>query len=212
MKKWISTLLVGVMVLVSSSVSASTSFKDTGKHWAKSSIEWASAKKLVVGYPDGTFRPNRTLTEGEFIALWIRSFENSRLEADSLLKQENSTAKTFDWTDRYYKVATNYFLPVYGADQLWIRNKPVSRGQVAMIITASLGKNFNVEEAIAYLYDKGLSNGKTSKTIKGFDPYSSLTRAEAVQFINTVINKANAKQMLKKPRELDLYPYVKNYK
>jgi hypothetical protein len=38
---------------------------DISGHWAKASIEWAKEKGLIKGYPDGSFKPNNTLTRAE---------------------------------------------------------------------------------------------------------------------------------------------------
>ncbi|QQE73974.1 S-layer homology domain-containing protein [Brevibacillus composti] len=64
--------------------SADSPFPDTHKHWAKSSIQWALAKNMVVGYPDGTFKPDHIVTEAEFLAMLLRMFENTKLEVETL--------------------------------------------------------------------------------------------------------------------------------
>ncbi|MDP8935385.1 MAG: S-layer homology domain-containing protein, partial [Cyanobacteriota bacterium] len=37
-------------------------FTDINSHWAKECISQMAPRKLVSGYPDGTFRPNATIT------------------------------------------------------------------------------------------------------------------------------------------------------
>lgn len=211
MKKFISTFVVGALVLLTSVVSADVKFSDVQNHWAKGSIQWAVAKDLAVGFPDGTFKPNRTLTEAEFVAMLVRVFDNSNEDFTRIKQADDAKARPYHWTDHYYQVATEFNLPVNGGEHFKLRDKPVTRGMVANIITASLGKNFYENESIAYLYDKGLSNGKSSKTIDGFKPNEYLTRAEAVQFLNTIVIKKLNKEMLKRSDDHDNYPYVKNY-
>lgn len=43
--------------------------KDIAGHWAEALIEEALAKGIVSGYPDGTFRPNASVTRSEFAVL-----------------------------------------------------------------------------------------------------------------------------------------------
>ncbi|MBD0383869.1 S-layer homology domain-containing protein [Paenibacillus sedimenti] len=68
------TLIIGTLILslgFGQSVSAAATngkvdFKDVGGHWAKSNIEYMVEQGAVDGYPDGTFRPEGTITRAEF--------------------------------------------------------------------------------------------------------------------------------------------------
>ena len=48
---------------------------DVSGHWAKGSIEWATEKGLIKGYPDGSFKPNNPLTRAEACAILERFYE-----------------------------------------------------------------------------------------------------------------------------------------
>ncbi|WP_242985420.1 S-layer homology domain-containing protein [Vallitalea okinawensis] len=41
-------------------------FSDIEGHWAEKNIEEATGAGLMIGYPDGTFRPDETVTRAEF--------------------------------------------------------------------------------------------------------------------------------------------------
>ena len=47
---------------------------DVSGHWAKASIEWAKEKGLIKGYPDGSFKPNNTLTRAEACVMLERFY------------------------------------------------------------------------------------------------------------------------------------------
>lgn len=50
------------------------SFKDVaGEFWARKPIEMLATSGLIAGYPDGTFRPERTLTRAELATLLIKA-------------------------------------------------------------------------------------------------------------------------------------------
>lgn len=53
------------------------SFSDIDGHWAKACILALADRKLVSGYPDGTFRPDAVITRAEFTALTYRVFPNA---------------------------------------------------------------------------------------------------------------------------------------
>ncbi|WP_289142350.1 S-layer homology domain-containing protein [uncultured Brevibacillus sp.] len=68
--KRLSFVLVWVLIFSSTTqIVSASSFKDIAKHWGKASIEWAVENSITSGYPDGTFKPDRPVTEAEFLAM-----------------------------------------------------------------------------------------------------------------------------------------------
>lgn len=52
-----------------------TKFSDIQGHWAQQQIEQAVSEGWVDGYPDGTFRPDETITQAEFTKLLLAAFQ-----------------------------------------------------------------------------------------------------------------------------------------
>ncbi|MCD9025962.1 S-layer homology domain-containing protein [Cohnella silvisoli] len=84
MKKWILSVLAAILMLVVVSLpvyaeesvnsAAAIKFKDVPvSHWAYASIMNAAGKGYVKGFPDGTFRPNESVTAAQFISMLILS-------------------------------------------------------------------------------------------------------------------------------------------
>ena len=48
-------------------------FPDVGDHWAKESIAASFAAELIIGYPDGSFRPDNPVTRAEAVAMICRA-------------------------------------------------------------------------------------------------------------------------------------------
>lgn len=78
--------LVGVVVLLTAlfiPVNAeTTSFPDvSANHWAAKQIKELSEKSIVVGYPDGTFKPDDNVTRAEFasMAIWALGQEHTKV-------------------------------------------------------------------------------------------------------------------------------------
>ncbi|MCJ7651813.1 MAG: S-layer homology domain-containing protein, partial [Candidatus Lokiarchaeota archaeon] len=60
-------VLVLVLVLAFSFTALANPFVDVPlNHWAYDAVQSLAAKGIVIGYPDGTFGGNRTLTRYEF--------------------------------------------------------------------------------------------------------------------------------------------------
>ncbi len=42
-------------------------------HWAYEAVTFLTDKKIVVGYPDGLYRPDQKVTRGEFSTMVIKA-------------------------------------------------------------------------------------------------------------------------------------------
>ncbi len=68
-------LLLGVSVIMFT-ITASYAFQFpdvSADHWAASQIDELSDKGVIVGYPDGTFKPDDNVTRAEFASMAIRA-------------------------------------------------------------------------------------------------------------------------------------------
>jgi hypothetical protein len=73
----ITTTAIVVTSLLNLPIPSAMAFTDIQNHWAKDSINQMAARKLVTGYPDGTFRPNATITRAEFAVLMLNAFPDA---------------------------------------------------------------------------------------------------------------------------------------
>lgn len=158
--------------------------------WYEETVQWGISKKIITGYQDGTFRPNRTVTEAEFLAMLLRAFEPSL-----------SISKEGNWANNYYNRAKELNYPVKSYTLLSSRSNVIQRKQVAEFISATEGVNFSGDNAIHYLLAFGLAEGKTNEvSIKSFDGEGKLTRAEALQFIKN-LNDYGIGGLLERPQD-----------
>ena len=95
----------------------SVSFGDISGHWAEADVLYAASVGWITGYPDGTFRPDQSITRAEFMTMVNRMLERISQDDGDLLKDEMVT-----WADNadpgawYYlavQEATNSHLPEY---------------------------------------------------------------------------------------------------
>ncbi|MCL6604464.1 MAG: S-layer homology domain-containing protein [Paenibacillus sp.] len=186
--------LIGISALqgVKASELQRVTFSDVQKsQWYASTIEWGISLNMVKGYADGTYKPNKTVTEAEFLAMLIRAFEPN-LTSDGKIH----------WADPYYVRAKQMNYPVKSYTQITPRNSIILRKQVAEIISAAEGVHFTGDDAIHYLLAFGLANGSdpTKPSIQGFHGELKLTRAEALQFIKNLYENGVG-GLLERPQE-----------
>lgn len=156
---------------------AVTQFTDIAKHWAKKSIEWA-AQNGIVSDIKGPFRPSDSVTEEEFL----------RMFTSALGAEVRAAAEGERWSTRFYDYALENEYNLKGSFNAPLRKEKISRLSVAELIASGAGQPYIGDEAIQYLLDNGYSQGKTSATVEGYAGAATLTRAEAVQFIKTLVD------------------------
>ena len=177
----IKTLLLAIplIVLMVTPINAAGNFTDLAtNHWAAETIQWGTDQAVIHGYPDGTFRPEATVTEAEFLAMLERSF----------IEMTDGTP----WYKPYYDLAYQNNYPVANTpDNVILRN------QVAEIVAGTQGVNYTGDNAIQYLLGKGLAKGYDANVISipNYHGADTLNRAQAVQFIKNL--KDNGIQEIK---------------
>ncbi|WP_372630216.1 S8 family serine peptidase [Cohnella sp.] len=146
--------------------------------WYEAAAQWGFDRGIIKGYPDGTFKPGKTVTEAEFLAMLLRAFE-----------PDPASSKGKHWAEELYRRAETLNYPLNGARDLRARDAAILRGQVAELISATEGVNFKGDDAIHYLLAFGLAEGTNPNDIslRGFLGDKALTRAEALQFIRTLV-------------------------
>ncbi|KAB7707427.1 VWA domain-containing protein [Bacillus aerolatus] len=193
-KKRTVCLLLILLLMASALVShtsAASLFKDVRTdHWAYPSIEWAVKKGLVKGYSNGTYAPQRALTEAEFITMLIRyDCTNKKLGHSQGTPDEH-------WASDNYRYLKSKNIPLAGYSNIKLRDQPITRGQVARIVAAFEGIDLSEPYAVQYMYIQNLSSGMTGK--KDYNDYGvnrSLTRGEAAVFLNRLSKRGNCQMI-----------------
>jgi hypothetical protein len=173
-------ITLGVLTLnvVGSSFAQSTLFKDVPMtFWGFQNVQWAIDNKIIDGYPDGTFKPEENVSQSEFLAMLIRAYTPTDF---------TPVSDPTNWDKSYIDYAVHMGWKTTAPNKL-----SLSRGTVSLYLTEATGKNYNMNDAIQYLLDLGVSNGKTSNSIDGFEKDAAVTRAEAVTFIERLKQKFN---------------------
>ena len=172
-------------------------FSDVSEaHWACEYIKSMSSKKLVSGYSDGTFKPDKDITRAEFIKIIVEAFG---------LLDENAKVDFYDMDESawYYKyvasavkagVVTGYENNCIGGnDRLTRENMAViiyraaknklSGKEMAAVFSDSDKISDYAKEAVSSLCVDGIMNGMGNNT---FNPKGNATRAMVVKVIDLI--------------------------
>lgn len=180
---------------------ASSATDDLKGHWAEEAMRQWVDRKLLTGYGDGKFLPDRDVTRGEIMALINRAFQ---LPAGGEASFSDLDAKEWVYQEVATAIAAGY---VQGYDDQTIRwRNAVTRGQAAVMLESLLKLGGADERVLSKFVDfatiaqwnrgslaavqaAGLLGGYPDGTIR---PSAALTRAQAVTLLQRALEYKEA--------------------
>ncbi|MFF2480932.1 S-layer homology domain-containing protein [Paenibacillus sp. NPDC058071] len=162
-------------------------FKDADSHWANKTIKLFTKLGVVKGYEDGSFRPNDSITRGEFAAIIYRVFGLTDSTSTELLDVKGHWAE-----ESIIALSSNGVISGY-PDGTFKPDRPITRAEMISIISKLVVLKTNPSQDIFKDID-GIWNkdqitaAATMGLVKGqstdrFAPQSNATRAEALTII-----------------------------
>lgn len=204
-----------VLLFMASTISGKVTFRDVSEGvWYQSDLDYVlnDSRKMLVGYPDGNYKPSKTLQVDQFIKCLVLAAGHQVTQGDGY------------WAQNYIDVAM---------DEGYIRsgefsdyNIGISRSAMARIVTRVMAviesptysKISEIEsnlidqslvashdrESVYQVYELGIITGYPDGTFK---PNNTLTRAEATVVLRRIIDKS-----ARKPYQTVVDPYEAHYK
>ncbi|TDF98798.1 S-layer homology domain-containing protein [Paenibacillus piri] len=159
-------------------------------------------QRYILGYPDGKFHPDNSLTRAELAAIVARLTENVKVDGTLAYNdvQENH------WAANYIKIATKHGYFSGFEDGSFRPEAQVSRGELASVMARFLKLNVSTAgdlhftdieghwaaDAIEELYRGKFLAGYPNGVFK---PQDSIRRVEAVTMINRMLYRGPLKGM-----------------
>ncbi|WP_238178037.1 InlB B-repeat-containing protein [Paenibacillus contaminans] len=182
-------------------VPVKVSFSDTAGHWAEATIQQAVQQGVVDGYPDGTFKPDATISRAEFAMLLMNALKPSGAGAELSFTDERDIAS---WAKKAIAQAVQAGI-VSGYDDGSFRPAAsISRAELAVMIARAAGANLSANEAsgfadeneipdwakgaVAAVKQLGVISGRDGNL---FAPNDTATRAEAVTILMKLLQRDN---------------------
>ena len=138
MKKLLSYILGLFVILTISTQSAVAFFSDMNEnHWAYKQIKDLSEQSIVIGYPDGTFKPDDNVTRAEFASMAIKALGQEHANVIQPIKfvDIDSSYWAYDAIEKavYFELISND-----KDSELFRPEDPVSRAEAISIAVNSL--------------------------------------------------------------------------
>ncbi|MEC0231197.1 S-layer homology domain-containing protein [Paenibacillus alba] len=163
---------------------------DISGHWAEANIKQAISRGIVSGYPDGTFKPGKTVTRAEFAVMLMNTL---KLQGEGAELTFTDSAQIGAWAKKAVAQAVQAGIINGYEDGSFRPDAVITRAEMAAMITAALGKSNQANAAtgfaddkdipawakasVAYVKQAGIVQGKGDNQ---FAPLDNATRAEAV--------------------------------
>lgn len=171
------------------------SLKDVSGHWAQKNIEALVASGAIGGYPDGTFKPDRSISRAEFAGILVKAFQledkGGKIFADTAAHwaKETIAAATAGG------IINGYDDNTFGPDDLITREQmAVMVFKAARLAPTAGGTSFADDssisswsrQAVAAVVHNGIMNGYLDNTVQ---PQGKASRAEAATVIIKALDK-----------------------
>jgi hypothetical protein len=203
---------VGCAVLASSLIAsgvsaASASFKDMQGHWAEQGVQLLQERGIAGGYPDGTFKPNNTVSKVEFFTMLnkVMGFKNTQAPLFT-----DVAAKDWYYNEVAKALAAGYISGEYKDGAALNPGAAITRQEAALMIMKAFRANPSKDlavlkqanfkdanqidswrkPAIDYMLSGNIMKGFPDRTFK---PKDKVTRAQIAAIMNRVYElKGNA--------------------
>lgn len=187
--------------------SGSVSFTDIGDgHWAHDAVMWMVQRKILSGYPDGTFKPQNPVSREEFAKMMVLALHLN------IIKPETASFRDVNrqnWAYPFIETARPYLTGFRSADGDYFMPKALAVREdmaVALVkaknlsnepVDESMLNTFNDRDSISSNLKKYVSIAVKQSIMQGypiegsalkeFKPQDTLTRAEAAVLLYNVI-------------------------
>lgn len=175
---------------------------DIQNHWAEHTINTWISKNYISGYPDGTFRPNNSITRAEFVSLANNAYS---LEEKTSISFQDVSSDHWAYDAIQTGVCAGY---IKGDTNNTFRpDDKVTRAEAASMIailqknidSQSTTNNYTDNDSIPEWARNAVAVLSKQNIMKGFPDGSfraqnSMTRAEAVTVLSTALQNNDSIQ------------------
>lgn len=170
---------------------------DIENHWAEKYIKKLVINGIASGYPDGTFKPDNTITRAEFLTMLVKALKLEGSDNKIFLDTEEHWAKNFISIAASYGIVSGYEDSTFRPDNL------ITREEMAVMVAKAIKLRLDSEESkfmdndlisswarpyVNTVVSHGIIQGYPNNT---FQPQKNTTRAEAATIIVRALESDN---------------------
>ncbi|NLY71141.1 MAG: S-layer homology domain-containing protein [Clostridiales bacterium] len=167
MRKFVSIMLALALILSSFTLAFSAdSLKDVEGTEYQEAVNGLAEKGVIEGYPDGTFRPESTITRAEACVIVVKSMMPTEKELDEALYSGFPDLKGYEWADKYIRYAVQKAVVSGYTDGSFRPGYNVTYNEMAAMLVRALG--YKVEELSGVWPENFISKAEELGMMDGF--------------------------------------------
>lgn len=197
MKKYV-LIICAVLLLLAlwAAPAGAATYNDVSGHWAEDAIEEWSGLEIIVGYPDGSFRPDGNITRGEMATILDRIFE-----FQGVAENPFTDLPAEEWYTQAVLKCNKRGI-ILGYQGLARPMDTITRQEAAAVITRALGYYYEETDfKPSYADNKSISDwawmnvawltehGYITDSPTYFRPEAAITRAETMVLLDNLIDR-----------------------
>ncbi|WP_289141723.1 S-layer homology domain-containing protein [uncultured Brevibacillus sp.] len=184
-------------------VTPTVSFTDIKGHWAAKDITNAAKSGMIQGYPDGTFRPEQTITQEQFLTLVERIIPKfPGHEPDAFIQETYLAEAKGRWSEKTYRHLVAAGIMPTGKPAEGLNRLEAARVLLAALGHQSEGEKYRGTKSV-FFSDLSIANADQVMTVYPaykmgimagypdgtFRPQESISRAQAVVLLTRLDHK-----------------------
>ncbi|BDH62998.1 hypothetical protein MTP04_31280 [Lysinibacillus sp. PLM2] len=186
--------LTGVLLFSTTGVSAAT-FKDVnGDYWGTNEIDFLFEEKVVGGYQNGLFQPNKPITKGQ-MAIMLANALNLTTNEDTNIKFSDITKKH----GSYQTFVSVIEAGIFSKESNFQPNKSMTKEEVAETLVQAFKLSASTDIKITDVPQNSAAYSDISAVIQNeimtvnedgiFNPKQKVTRGEFAVYLARALNK-----------------------
>ncbi len=218
----------GQVVLQSSQVPAQvtgpTQFSDLGSHWGTAFIQGLVTKGLIRGFPDGTFKPEASITRAEYAAIIAKTFDLPRQRGTGTGVFTDIPANF--WALAAIRVAAGMGFISGFPDATFRPQQNLTRVQALVSLVSGLGLTGGNPNLLQFYSDRAqipsyatdaISTATQRRLVVNYpkpnqiEPMRAITRAEVAALIYQALVSAGQAEAIASPYIVNADPFVPSF-
>ncbi len=199
-------------------------FSDLGNHWGAAFIQGLVTRGLILGFPDGTFKPEATITRAEYAAIIAKTFDLPRQRGTGTGVFADVAADF--WASSAIRVAAGMGFVSGFPDGTFRPQQALTRVQALVSLVSGLGLSGGNPDIVLFYSDRAQIPSYATEAIaiatqrrlvvnypqsNQLEPMRDITRAEIAALIYQALVATGRAEAIASPYIVNPEPYMASF-
>lgn len=212
------------VALVATPITGPNQFSDLGSHWGTQFIQGLVTRGLIRGFPDGTFKPEASITRAEYAAITAKTFDLPRQPGTG--KGSFVDVSADFWASGAIAQAANMGFISGFPDRTFRPQQNLTRVQALVSLVSGLGLTGGTPDLLVFYSDRAQIPSYATEAIatatqrrlvvnypqtNQLEPMRNITRAEVAALIYQSLVATGKAEAIASPYIVNPEPYTSSF-